>query len=140
MRLFATVLVTLSLVGCGEERALREWTPADHGQPEGADVDPERVPDNEARGNPVATLWNLVCASCHGRSGRGDGPGRPPMATQMPDLTTAEYQQVRTDEQIAETIRAGRGFMPGFASQLDPDAIESLVAHVRSLRSDTNDR
>jgi mono/diheme cytochrome c family protein len=129
------------LMACGgDERTgeLREWRPSDHQQPStaapstAAPSTDDRVAPAEDTRDPAETerraviaLFASMCASCHGESGRGDGPGRPPVA-QMSDLTTATWQSGRTDEQIAEVIVEGRGMMLGIAA---------LDRHVRRLGS-----
>jgi mono/diheme cytochrome c family protein len=136
------------LMACGgDERTgeLREWRPSDHQQPStaapstAAPSTDDRVAPAEDTRDPAETerraviaLFASMCASCHGESGRGDGPGRPPVA-QMSDLTTATWQSGRTDEQIAEVIVEGRGMMPGFGEQLSAQGIAALVRHVRRL-------
>jgi mono/diheme cytochrome c family protein len=116
----------------------REWRPGDHGQP--TQVDPSRVPQAEAAPEEggveraASALWNVSCASCHGRDGRGQGPGRPPGA-QIPDFTAAELQKTRTDAQLLQVIREGRGMMPGFAKQVNEQGLAALVSHIRSLGS-----
>lgn len=78
-------------------------------------------------------LWNVSCAGCHGREGRGDGVSRPPGAT-LPDLAASAWQDARTDDAIAKAIHDGRGMMPEFGSKMHAEAIRALVTHVRSLR------
>jgi hypothetical protein len=49
------------------------------------------------------------------------------------DFTTAEFQESRTDEQLAVVIAGGRGFMPAFQEQVNPRGIAALVRHIRRL-------
>jgi mono/diheme cytochrome c family protein len=130
--------------GCGEPAPEREWTPADHGQPAGPDPDGLRdepaqaAPTGDPLARAAAALWNASCAGCHGRQGRGDGAERPP-AAQMPDLTAQEFQTRRSDEQLAQVIRDGRGMMPGFGKQLNTNGVDALVAHIRKLGAAAGD-
>jgi mono/diheme cytochrome c family protein len=136
------VVIGIALVACGEpQRELREWQPSDHQQPsagapsDGRTAPPEaRDPDPEAtERRAAAALFQAMCGSCHGREGRGDGAGRPPAAP-VSDLTSAAWQESRTDEEIAEAITLGRGgFMPAFGEQLSAPGIAALVRHVRRL-------
>ena len=138
--LLGSLLVALS--GCGEATTpdLEEWTPADHQQEEAAADDVRRAAPDEVDADPATTelraatsLFGAMCASCHGATGRGDGPGRPPVA-QIPDFTDAAFQTDRTDEALGTVIRDGRGgFMPGFGDRLSPEGIAALVRHVRRL-------
>lgn len=128
------------LVGCGEKRELREWQPTDHAQPEGADVDPSRVAQEQTaaetpeqiEARAAAALYRVSCASCHGNEGRGDGMARPP-AVQIPSFADAAWQQSRTDEQLASAIREGKNLMPKFGDKVNPTGIQALVKHVRRL-------
>jgi cytochrome c oxidase cbb3-type subunit 3 len=131
-----STLITWGVVwlsaGCGDARELREWTPADHPRPQGAD-ELDRLPEDDApRPDPEVTLFNLQCASCHGRSGRGDGPSRPPMS-QPPDFTSPEWQRSMSDAQLRSAIVQGKGMMPGFGDKLLPSAIDRLVTYLRRL-------
>jgi len=113
----------------------RDWQPSDHGQP--AAPDPQRMPQaaEEApeQGGPeraADALFNMSCASCHGRDGRGQGPQRPPGA-QIPDFSDPAFQSARNDVQLRTLIRDGRGLMPGFGKQLNEQGLDALVARVR---------
>lgn len=117
---------------------VREWRPSDHQQP--AEPDPARTPAEpgaeptpEMVARAAAALFDARCASCHGTSGRGDGP-EAPTAT-MPDLTRPEYHEARSDADVARAIRMGQGLMPAFGGQLNERGIGALVGHVRSLRA-----
>ncbi len=71
-------------------------------------------------------LYNGVgaCVACHGTDGR-------PTIPDAPDLTDADWQRQRTDEELSKSIANGKGTMPAFkGSSAD---IEALVAYVRSL-------
>lgn len=104
-----------------------------------------------------AELFERFCASCHGVSGRGDGPVAPGLRTAVPDLTAiarryGEFPAAR----IRETID-GRGLIDAHGSRTMPvwgyefwmeegadvvaeremrDVITRLVEHIRSLQSE----
>ncbi|MET0384770.1 MAG: cytochrome c [Polyangiales bacterium] len=114
---------------------VREWQPTDHGQPEQAD--PSRTPPaaeaEPEEGGPeraADALYSVTCASCHGRDGRGQGTQRPPGAA-LPDFTASAYQSQRSDVQLHDAIRDGRGLMPAFGKQLPASSIDMLVARIR---------
>jgi mono/diheme cytochrome c family protein len=115
---------------------MREWTPADHGQPQMPDSDREPLaqaePTEDAATRAARALWNATCSGCHGRDGRGHGEARPPGA-QLPDFTTSAWQSSRTDAQISQAIRDGRGMMPGFGKQVNDQGIAVLLGYVRNL-------
>ena len=72
--------------------------------------------------------------SGHGRSGDGRGPGAPPGA-QLPDLRSPAWQTGRTDAQIADVIRQGRGLMPPFGKQITEEGIVALIEHIRGMKA-----
>ncbi len=65
-----------------------------------------------------------ACVACHGTDGR-------PTVPDAPDLTDADWQRQRTDEELSKSIANGKGTMPAFKGS--PADIEALVAYVRSL-------
>lgn len=119
---------------------LRTWRAEDHdhttnpGQDQvvsGPDAGPS--PELARVGLDEVTIiaWNQNCVRCHGRIGRGDGPqGAMVRAT---DLTNPAWQRSVTDEQMAASIKNGKGQMPPFS--LPDSTIQSLVRLVRLLDS-----
>ena len=88
------------------------------------------IPGEDPEARAARALWNAVCASCHGRDGSGQGEKRPP-GTQIPDFTSDEWQASRSDEALGLVIREGRGMMPPFGKQINPQGVAALVRHVR---------
>ena len=87
----------------------------------------ERTP-----GDPAA-LFSQACAKCHAAGGTGGLP----MAVNGPrptDLTTAEWQRSRSDVELINAIRNGRGAMPPFQDVLSSQQIDALGAYVRTLQ------
>ena len=79
----------------------------------------------------MATSPNFTnCVLCHAADGSGSSPSG--KALKAKDLGSAEVQK-NTDEQLTETITAGKGKMPAFGKKLKPEDIKQLVAYVRSL-------
>ena len=78
-----------------------------------------------------STVFASKCALCHGK----DGAGLPNWKSKgQPDLTSADWQKSRTDAQIGEIVKNGKGkYMPSFKAKLSDDEINAVVAHVRSL-------
>jgi cytochrome c6 len=73
-----------------------------------------------------AELYREHCAQCHGAGGRPVLPGSPdfsrPGALLKPDLA------------LLDTVRSGKGAMPGYRGQLHDREILDIVAHLRTLR------
>ena len=131
------VCVSTSLVACrARPEGLREWRPEDHDHAE----EDQKLAAGAASANPAAVraagmanvvdaAWTAQCASCHGLSGRGDGPQGPMLRAR--DFTDAAWQRDVKNEQLAEAIAKGRGKMPAF--ELPPEMIAALVQKVRSF-------
>jgi len=124
-----------------EQPPVREWRPDDHGQerPRGGEQgqvapaeDSVPVSAEEAEARATLALWNVTCATCHARDGRGGGPGLPPGA-KVPDLTDPAFASTRTDEQLMTAIREGQNMMPAFGAQLGPAGVAAMLKHVRKL-------
>jgi len=106
---------------------------------------PWPVPEKNAKmANPVKpskesiangkSLWNLHCASCHGKTGLGDGSKAAQLKTQPEDMTKGAAQ-TQSDGSIFYKISEGRDDMPSFKKKIpDPDDMWSLVNFIRTLK------
>ncbi len=65
-------------------------------------------------------LYSTACVFCHGPDKRGNPPLYPPLANLD-----------RTDSQLEDQIRNGKGIMPAF-SQFSQSQIDDLIAYLRS--------
>jgi Cytochrome C oxidase, cbb3-type, subunit III len=82
-------------------------------------------------------LYAQRCLSCHGPSGRGDGP----MAVSLP-IRTPDFRdtvQRKSNGQIRRIIAEGRGVMPAFEPALRPSEINDLLQMVRFLSREGRD-
>jgi mono/diheme cytochrome c family protein len=74
-----------------------------------------------------------TCSRCHG----ADGTGGPPAFEGGPsprNFHDHDFHQSRTDEQLKQTIKTGKGSgMPAFAGMFDDAQLTLLVGHIRSL-------
>ena len=106
---------------------------------------PWPVPDKNAKeANPVKpskesisagkALWNLHCASCHGKTGLGDGSKAAQLKTQPEDMTKGAIQS-QSDGSLAYKIAEGREDMPSFKKKIpDQEDIWNLVNFIRTLK------
>jgi cbb3-type cytochrome c oxidase subunit III len=78
-----------------------------------------------------AALYGAKCSTCHGK----DGSGIPNWRSKgQPDFTDAKWQKSRTDAQIADVTKNGKGkFMPAFKAKLSDEEITAVVAKIRSF-------
>lgn len=81
-----------------------------------------------ADGNAV---YASKCAICHAKDGRGLPNWR---KKGQPDFADAAWQKSRSDAQIAEATKNGKGkFMPAFKAKLSDDEIAAVVARIRGF-------
>jgi mono/diheme cytochrome c family protein len=75
--------------------------------------------------------FNTVCARCHGADGKG---GVAPEGVNAPrNFRDGAFQATRTDEQLKQAIRAGKGAMPGYGNLFSDLDLEGLVRKIRSF-------
>ncbi len=103
------------------------------------------VPE-EARAipNPVAAGADAVasgeehyrrrCESCHGESGKGDGPATRFVKPAPADISTAEARDRMTDGEIFYKITEGKKPMPGMARTLTEEERWQVVHFLRALQ------
>src|SRR6185436_9738787 len=76
-------------------------------------------------------VYDGKCALCHGK----DGVGLPNWRSLgQPDFTKPEWQNAHTDEQIADSIKNGKGkFMPSFKGKLSDEETWAVVQRIRAF-------
>ena len=71
------------------------------------------------------------CAKCHGADGKGVEKYK---KQGQKDFTDAAWQKSRTDAQLTESIKNGKGdFMPAWKGKLSADEIKGLINHIRAF-------
>ncbi|HEY4183277.1 MAG TPA: c-type cytochrome [Kofleriaceae bacterium] len=91
-------------------------------------------------------LWKYAgCASCHGETGRGDGPAAKAMKSGAPyDLTTQPIRRPRKDDSLASRRAAilsslGVGLsgtaMPAYNDSLSSEQMEAITEYVLELNA-----
>lgn len=85
-----------------------------------------------------AQLYVANCASCHGASGRGDGPAAAGLQPVPSDFTQHMQPGAHTDAQIFRWIQAGfpGSAMPAWGDTLNDAEIWGLVRYLRSFSSE----
>ena len=83
----------------------------------------------------AGAIFKLRCATCHGPTGHGDGPGAVALNPKPRNYHDKAYMSTRTDEQLYNSIYNGKSQMPawGKLGTLTPDQIRAMVAYVRKL-------
>lgn len=84
-----------------------------------------------ARGqSDLEKIYKVNCALCHAADGSGSSPSGKALGAK--DLRSDEVQK-KTDAELSEIIRQGKGKMPAFGKKLKPEDISKLVAYIRAL-------
>ena len=80
------------------------------------------------------TVWNLHCASCHGKKGLGDGSKAAQLKTTPQDMTLASFQS-QTDGSLYYKIVEGRDDMPSFKKKIpEAEDIWDVVNFIRTFK------
>jgi mono/diheme cytochrome c family protein len=107
-------------------------------------AEPWPVPAAEkAKANPVASddatmklgmsSWSKNCASCHGKTGLGDGVKGRMCKTNPGDFSSTDFQAF-TDGEIFYRTKTGRNEMPAFDKKIPDNEIWAMVNHMRSFK------
>ena len=84
-------------------------------------------------------LYGQFCASCHGQSGKGDGPAAAALNPKPRDHTNKEYMSKMPDDEMFKVIKNGGAsvgkspLMPPWGASLKDEQIRDVMAYVRSL-------
>jgi mono/diheme cytochrome c family protein len=76
-------------------------------------------------------LYDQNCASCHGKTGKGDGPNA---SGQMADFTDQAAMAQKTGDEIYQAITAGKlPAMPAYSDKLNDVQRHAVVDYIRFL-------
>ena len=88
-------------------------------------------PPDRARGKAV---YERHCQSCHGPSGRGDGPAA--ASLKVPPTNFQRFQSfLKSDEELLRTIEHGVVFSPmhSWRGRLTDEEMQDVVAYIRFI-------
>jgi len=76
-------------------------------------------------------IFSTICAKCHGSDGKG---GLAAAGANAPrNFCDAAFQSSRTDEDLKQVIRKGKGGMPPFGNSFTDAELSALVRKLRSF-------
>ncbi len=95
--------------------------------------------DAAGKGDPAKgkEKYNQICASCHGPSGKGDGPAAAALDPKPRNLSDPKYVSTLSDEQIFKTVKEGGAavgkspLMPAWGSVISDNDIWNVIAYLR---------
>jgi len=93
------------------------------------------------KGDPKAgkKSYDLLCGSCHGASGKGDGPAAASLPAKPRSLTDGKSMNALKDQYLFDVIKKGGAsvgkspLMPPWGGQLSDQDIWNVVSYIRSL-------
>ena len=106
---------------------------------------PWAVPEKNAKmANPIKAdaeslkigkeVWSKHCASCHGKTGAGDGSKAAQLETAMEDLSASSVQG-QSDGELYYKVSEGREEMPTFKKKItDSEELWSVVNYMRTFK------
>lgn len=78
-------------------------------------------------------LYMIHCKSCHGTKGKGDGKKASTLETQVPDMTTSDFNS-QTDGELYYKTYIGKDDMPGFEKKIkDNEDQWLLINYLKNL-------
>jgi cytochrome c oxidase cbb3-type subunit 3 len=84
-------------------------------------------------------LYGQFCASCHGQSGKGDGPAAAALNPKPRDHTDKELMGKMSDDEMLKVIKNGGAsvgkspLMPPWGAALKDNQINDVIAYIRTL-------
>lgn len=92
------------------------------------------VAKSDASNKAGATFYNKFCASCHGKTGKGDGVKARALKTFPGDFSGAEYQNQTDGEHFYKT-KFGRDEMPKYEGKVSDNDIWNMVNYMRTFKA-----
>lgn len=84
-------------------------------------------------------LYLTYCSSCHGETGKGDGPAAQSLPVKPANHTAGAVMNQLTDKFLTEIISKGGGavgkspMMPAWGGALKEGQVQDIVAYLRSI-------
>lgn len=93
--------------------------------------------NNPYAGNKIAAhkglaLYSKLCWTCHGKSGKGDGPAAASLKPKPKDFASAELQK-QTDGELFWKLSNGKGMMVPYKHSLNEEKRWQLINYIRTL-------
>ena len=126
--LLIVVTISVSSVLLAQQKERKAWNiPANFKDMKNeVKVSPESI---QAGG----TLYKKHCASCHGKTGLGDGPKAKTLETFSGDFTSADFQN-QSDGTLFYQTKFGRNEMPKYDKKIEDTDIWNIVNYMRTFK------
>lgn len=93
----------------------------------------------QAESVPPQMSYLMFCATCHGKTGEGDGPQAASLSTKPRKFSDCATMSKISDDTIFKVIKYGGASaglsseMPGWAAAMDDNEIKGLAHYVRTF-------
>ncbi len=83
--------------------------------------------------------FQMFCGSCHGNTGKGDGPASPALNPKPRNMADAAWQAGVDDDYLAKVIMQGgtsvglSPMMTAFGQALSEQDLANIIAYIRTL-------
>jgi len=93
--------------------------------------------NNPYAGNKIAAqkgqaLYSKLCWTCHGKTGKGDGPAAANLKPKPKDFSSADLQK-QTDGELFWKLSNGKGMMVPYKHSLNDEKRWQLINYIRTL-------
>lgn len=78
-------------------------------------------------------IYKFMCAKCHGKEGKGDGPKAEKLDKKPSDYTQPGYFDKRSDDELFTIIVDGNLPMPSFELKLSEEDIDNVLAYIKTF-------
>ncbi len=115
-----------------------EATAEEEGVVEGGASEEAAAPAGQAFD--AKTAYATVCATCHGPTGAGDGPGAAALNPKPANFGGAAFWNGKTDDELVKVIREGGAavgkspLMPAWGGLYSEAQAQALVAYIKTFR------
>ena len=100
---------------------------------------PQSFADEKGEAKEGEKTYRLLCVSCHGESGKGDGPAAAALPTKPRSLVDTQYMKTLSDQHLFKVIKEGgvsvgkSPLMPAWGGQVKDKDIWNLIAYIHTL-------
>ena len=83
--------------------------------------------------------YETLCAGCHGKTGKGDGPAAASLNPKPQDHTDGKAMNSLSDQYLTDIIKNGgagvkkSALMPAWGKTLNDQDVANVIAYIRSL-------
>lgn len=127
-KLLLTLVVILAVASIANAQKAKPWD-----APEKFKTMKNAVKADDANINAGKTLYNKNCASCHGKTGLGDGPKAKGLDTFPGDFSKTDFQK-QTDGELFFKTKSGRDEMPKYEGKIDDEGLWQIVNYMRTFK------